>query len=215
MFPQERRHQTRLVADGYTGRELETRKRVIAEHVDRVRRESPGDRVLLKSPIYTGQLEILLELFPDARFVHLVRNPYRLFSSTVWMMRALQFTQGFQVPNEEEIDEFVIENLRIMYEAFGRHSPAIPCERMIDVRYEDLVQSPIETVAKIYRRLELGSFEQMRSNLEQRLAQLRNYVSNSHDITDQQCEQIESRWSFYFQRYQYALGARPSDGQDV
>jgi omega-hydroxy-beta-dihydromenaquinone-9 sulfotransferase len=215
MFPRERRHQTRLIADGYTDHELEVRKQVIAEHVDRVYRESPGDRVLLKSPVYTGQIDILLELFPDARFVHLVRNPYQLFPSTAWMMRALQFTQGFQVPNEEEVDQFVIENLQIMYEAFDRSSQAIPSNRLIDVHYEDLLKSPIETIAKIYHRLELEPFEKMRSNLEQRLTQLRHYTPNSHNITDTQCEQIENRWMFYFHRYQYALGARPSDRYDA
>jgi len=209
MFPRERRHQDRLVVSGYSDRELEERKRVIVDHVDRISREAPGDRVLLKSPIYTGQLELLLELFPRAQFIHLVRNPYQLFPSAVWMMQALQYTQGFQIPNEEPVDEFVIENLRILYEAFDRHSPAIPAERLINVRYEDVVQSPIETVAKIYRQLELGPFEEMRPGLEQLLARQGNYITNAHVIDDAQCVQIESEWGFYFQRYQYVLGERP------
>lgn len=211
MFPREQRHQLRLTADGYTDRELEVRKQVIADHADRVYRESRGNRVLLKSPVYTGQIDLLLELFPDARFVHLVRNPYQLFSSAAWMMRALQFTQGFQVPNEEEVDQFVIDNLQIMYEAFDRSSQAIPGNRLIDVHYEDLVTNPIETVADIYHRLELEPFEQMRSNLTHRLTQLRHYTPNSHHITETQCEQIENRWMFYFHRYQYSLGTRPTD----
>src|SRR5262249_7885322 len=36
--------------------------------------------LLLKSPSHTFRIPLLLELFPDAKFVNIVRNPYDVFS---------------------------------------------------------------------------------------------------------------------------------------
>lgn len=32
-------------------------------------------RIVLKSPTYTGRIRVLQQMFPDARFVHIVRDP--------------------------------------------------------------------------------------------------------------------------------------------
>src|SRR5260370_10822367 len=38
--------------------------------------------IILKSPAHTCRIRLLLELFPDAKFVHIHRNPYVVFQST-------------------------------------------------------------------------------------------------------------------------------------
>src|SRR5437667_340199 len=38
--------------------------------------------LVLKSPGHTCRIRLLLELFPNARFVHIHRNPYDVFQST-------------------------------------------------------------------------------------------------------------------------------------
>ncbi len=49
-----------------------------------------GRPLVLKSPPHTARIRLLLELFPDARFVHIHRNPYVVFRSTRHMIRAVQ-----------------------------------------------------------------------------------------------------------------------------
>src|SRR6185503_18547298 len=39
--------------------------------------------LIVKSPGHTGRIKLLLEMFPDARFVHIHRDPYTVFQSTV------------------------------------------------------------------------------------------------------------------------------------
>ena len=39
-------------------------------------------RVVLKSPPNLGRISTLLEIFPQAQFVHIVRDPYRVYPST-------------------------------------------------------------------------------------------------------------------------------------
>ena len=46
-------------------------------------------RLVLKSPPHSARIRILKELFPDALFVHIVRDPYVVFSSTVHLWKTL------------------------------------------------------------------------------------------------------------------------------
>ena len=55
-------------------------------------------RLVLKSPPHTARIRVLLELFPDARFVHVVRDPCVIFPSTINLWRRHYRDQGLQVP---------------------------------------------------------------------------------------------------------------------
>ena len=48
--------------------------------------------LILKSPGHTCRVKLLLELFPDAKFVHIRRNPFRVFQST---RKAMAVTMRF------------------------------------------------------------------------------------------------------------------------
>ena len=39
-------------------------------------------RLILKSPAHTARLKLLHELFPEAKFIHISRNPYEVYQST-------------------------------------------------------------------------------------------------------------------------------------
>lgn len=45
--------------------------------------------LILKSPAHTARLKLLHELFPQARFVHISRNPYEIYQSTKKLFRDL------------------------------------------------------------------------------------------------------------------------------
>ena len=68
----------------------------------------PRDRrMVLKSPTHTWRIPTLLKLFPRAKFVHIVRDPYVVFPSTVNLWRSLQQTHGMQIPRLEALEEHV------------------------------------------------------------------------------------------------------------
>ena len=44
-----------------------------------------GRRMLLKSPVHTARIKLLLELFPDAQFLYIHRDPFTVFKSAAHM----------------------------------------------------------------------------------------------------------------------------------
>jgi hypothetical protein len=79
-------------------------KRSWRRFLQRLTYRRPG-RLLLKSPTHTARIKLLLEVFPDARFVHIVRNPYVVFSSTHKMILAMTTELSLQEPPFPALDE--------------------------------------------------------------------------------------------------------------
>jgi omega-hydroxy-beta-dihydromenaquinone-9 sulfotransferase len=55
--------------------------------------------LILKSPAHTGRLDVLLEMFPAARFVHIHRDPYTVFQSSVHNWRKVKSFWGLVLRN--------------------------------------------------------------------------------------------------------------------
>ena len=79
-----------------------------------------GRPLLLKSPPHTGRVRLLLEMFPDAKFIHVHREPYTVFRSTRHLNDVLTRSLRFQVhdASEPERDETVIRRYRQIHDAY-------------------------------------------------------------------------------------------------
>jgi len=67
-------------------------------------------RLVLKSPPHTCRLPILNEIFPNARFINMVRNPYDVFFSTMRLWAALYAGQGYQHPTLSRLKSHVLNS---------------------------------------------------------------------------------------------------------
>lgn len=159
--------------------------------------------LVLKSPTHTGRLQVLAEMFPNAKFVHITRDPHQLFSSTQRLWSTLDEAQGLQVPREEHLDEYVFTALERMYRGFERQRLQVDPSRICDIRYEQLIRDPVESLRKVYDQLGLGDFERARPKIEQSMQQRQGHKSNRHDLPLETKSEIGRRWADYCQRYGY------------
>ena len=169
-------------------------------------------RIVLKSPPHTCRIKTLLEMFPKARFVHIVRDPYVLFPSTMKLWKRLYCDQGLQVPNYEGLEELVFATLTRMYDAFERDRPLLGPGQFCEVRYEDLVSNPVKQMQVVYEQLELGGFEAIRPAIEGYFAKQKDYKTNRFELAPEQREEITRRWSNYIERYGYELSPTKPQG---
>ena len=113
---------------------------------------------MLKSPTHTARVRTILEVFPDAKFIHIVRDPLVLFPSTVRLWKSLSEVQGFQILRDDAgwIERHVLDTFVRMYECFEQDRELVPPGRLIDVRYEDLVADPVGQMRDVYRAARPG-----------------------------------------------------------
>lgn len=165
--------------------------------------KNPGKRIILKSPTHTFRVPVLLDMFPNARFVYLVRDPFVVFPSMLKTWKRLHKYHGAQSPKHDGLEEYVFKNFEHLHRVFEEDRERIAAERLCVLRYEDLVSSPIERTKQIYDDLDLGDFENVRPKMEQFVAGLADYVPNRHELPPELHEQIATRLSDYIEKYGY------------
>jgi omega-hydroxy-beta-dihydromenaquinone-9 sulfotransferase len=162
-------------------------------------------RIVLKSPTHTARVRTILEVFPDAKFIHIVRDPLVVFPSTVRLWRSLSEVQGFQIPRDDTgwMERTVLDNFVRMYECFEQDRELIPPGRLVDIRFEDLVADPVGQMKQVYQRLGLGDFAQVEPELMRYAMKSRDYKTNKYQLPSDVAERVRGHWAPFFQRYGY------------
>jgi omega-hydroxy-beta-dihydromenaquinone-9 sulfotransferase len=161
-------------------------------------------RLVLKSPPHTARIKVLKEMFPDAVFIHIVRNPYVVFPSTVNLWKSLYRAHGLQKPNFHGLEEYVYHTFERMYAKLEETRHLVAPERFYELRYEDLTRDPAGEMHKLYDHLGLGEFDRVLPRLQQYLASVKGYETNKYQLTAEQRAEIRRRWGHVIDRYGYA-----------
>ena len=145
-----------------------------------------GKQLILKNPANTARVKLLLEMFPDAKFIHIYRNPFYTFLS---MMRDIEKEMTLycvQKPLDVSTFETAMVNLyNKMFEKYFADKLHIPNGNLIEIRYEDLTANPYHEIEKIHDALELPGFEACQENLKRYIASQRNVKTHKYDLDDQ------------------------------
>jgi hypothetical protein len=163
-----------------------------------------GRPLIIKSPTHTGRVGWLAREFPEAKFIHITRDPRALFPSTCRLWRGLDEVQAMQNPKHDQNEDYVVECLRRMYQAFHEQRESIDSTRMIDIRFEDLTANPVETLRMIYETLRLSDFESVEPTIrEWAESEHKTYQRNQHQLPPDKEAMILDAWQDYFERYGY------------
>ncbi len=161
-------------------------------------------RLILKSPTHSCRIPDLLTMFPDARFVHIVRNPYVVFPSTVNLWKSLYETHGLQKPTFMGLEEHVFATFVRLYERLEHGKTLVPKGRFVEIRYEHLVRDPEKEMQRIYEELEMGGFEEVRPALRQYVKKNADYKTNRFRPLEPELHaEITRRWGDVIRRYDY------------
>lgn len=162
-----------------------------------------GRQILLKSPTHTYRIPLILELFPDARFVNIVRNPYAVFNSTMHMRRKMFEANGLAQRREGDMEEDVCLTYLHLFERYHADKHLIPSDRLYEIRYEELEQDPIGELRKVYEHCEWPGFELLEQKLATQVDGLREYQKNEFRMQPDLKRRLYDRLRGVFERYGY------------
>lgn len=193
-----------LDLSGLTASQLAHWKRTFRRFLQMLTFKDPR-RLVLKSPPHTARVPVLLDMFPDARFVHIIRDPYVVFPSTVNLWKALARKHGLQTPrNDVAIREKVFREYRVIYDRLEEAKPLIPAGRFHEVRYETLVKDPVGEMRKVYAGIGLDGFDAYRPRLEAYLARNAGYETNRWQLPETDRDEVSRRWGDIIERLGYS-----------
>ena len=127
--------------------------------------------LVIKNSAHTARIALLLRLFPRARFVYLHRRPIDSVRSLVQVKQRLAHLVGLQEPPSslQQVEQTAAAHDQLQ-EAFARSRHLIPKGQLVEIAYDDLVQSPLITLQRIYSALQISGWDSARDAIAARIA---------------------------------------------
>src|SRR5579863_2317621 len=134
--------------------------------------------LVLKSPAHTARIRLILELFPDARFVHIHRDPYCVYQSTLRLHQKCIENYSLQPCDQKILHRRVIRQYGEMFDAFFEDKHLIPEGHFCELSFAELETDPMGALGTIYERLDLPDFGNVAAALESYIETLASYQKN-------------------------------------
>jgi omega-hydroxy-beta-dihydromenaquinone-9 sulfotransferase len=161
--------------------------------------------LLLKSPPHTARIRWLLELFPDARFIHIHRHPYRVFQSQRHYFDTAMWYTYLQRPDVDRIDEGILRRCNVLYDAYWDDLPRVPEQQFCEVSFAALEADPVGEVARIYRHLRLPGWDGLQPKLAAYVHSLHGYRKNAYaPLTLGLRNRVAQQWRRNFEMWGYS-----------
>jgi hypothetical protein len=161
---------------------------------------------LSKNPIMSGWVNALLDTFPDARIVVMVRDPIQCIPSTLKLVetywQSKKWSRAEYQAAQRTLTEISFDTFDLPREALASRAQTPHCF----VDYRDLTSAPKKTVETIYQALGLDVSSRYESYLAQQEEKEKGHASHfSYSIDDYEIrpQEIEARLATYYEQYHW------------
>jgi hypothetical protein len=162
--------------------------------------------LILKSPAHTGRIKLLLDMFPDARFVHIHRDPYTVFQSSVHTFRAGLPFGCLQNTSCVDWMERIIRQYKELYDAYFEERGLIAAGHFHELGFAELEKDPLGEMRKLYQALDLPDFTKVEPAIRIYMDSLSGYRKNVFDeLAADVRRRIASEWRRCFEAWGYAI----------
>ncbi len=173
--------------------------------VKKALKNTGGKKFLSKNPSNTGRVKMLLELFPNAKFIHIHRNPVEVFLSTLHFYKEMMTPLRLQDFAEEEMEYAVFEIYKNLMSDYFEQKEIIPQGNLVEVSFDDLENNPAGTIEHIYTELKLGNLIDVKHLFRNYFENSKDYTKNIHSIKREHLQKVIHDWGFVMSRYNYSV----------
>jgi hypothetical protein len=164
--------------------------------------KNPRKRWLLKAPEHQMHLDTLLQVYPDARIVQTHRDPIKCMASTASLMGTLYYMRSDQPFNAQLFENIIMGDAtaqRLEHVVEQREKGIVPSANIVDSRYQDLMDRPIDCIEKIYAHFGMVLSGQVRDRMQHYLNEKPKGKFGQHSYT---VDARRARDRPLFKRYQ-------------
>ena len=162
-----------------------------------------GTQYLSKNPPHTGRVKALTELFPNARFIYLMRNPYTVFESTRnFFLNTIKPLELHSI-SVEEMEQNILRNYMELYRAYQEQKHFIPEGRLFEVKFEDIEQDALGITERIYREMSLPGWEEARPAIERYISGRKGYKKNRYAYEPRTIQLVNEHWGEVLDEWGY------------
>lgn len=164
-----------------------------------------GKPLLLKNPANTARITLLRKLFPGARFVHIRRNPYKVYASSIHLYLKAQEAWGLHKTDRESVASHILDSYPRLMNAYFKQRGELGDAELAEVRYRDLQDDPMGLMAGIYEQLDLPGFDTAAPRFAAYIESQRGYQKNVLPLPPEEKAEVARRWRPIFDALGYPV----------
>lgn len=164
-----------------------------------------GSQLIIKNPVNTARIPALLEMYPNAKFIYLCRNPLSVYLSSLKFFTEVLNTICFHSLSKDSLDKLILNTYVKLIHDYERDKSLIPKQNLVEIKFEDLEANPLRTLETIYSELGLTTFDEDKDQFTTYLNSLRGYKKNEYEASPEIIEKVKRNWGFAFEMYGYNL----------
>lgn len=191
-----------LFMDGISQREYQAWCRNFAYLNKKTSFANPADRLIIKNPGDTARLRHILQLYPDAQFLFIHRDPYDVFYSNIKLWKKVLGNLAVQETNLSEIKDKVRYIYRRTHENYLRDRQLVPQENLMEISYQSLREDPLRTLESVFDQFNLPDFSEKRPHFQAYLDKLGGRAT-AYNYDPRDVEAINEEWSEILQAFGY------------
>ena len=163
------------------------------------------EQIIVKNPLNTGKIKLLLEMYPEAKFIHIYRNPTMTYLSTNKFYKSLLPAMHLQDYDEDYITEKIILNYKNLINDYFDSKDLIPKENLYEIKFEEFEEDNMLHLKEIYDKLGLKTWDEARPYLESYVLEHKYYQKNKYRISSKELETLKTEWSFAMEKLNYKI----------
>lgn len=182
-----------VLFENITGEEFEKWKENYMLLLKKNSLANDGKQIVHKNPPDTARIKLLLSLFPDAKFVHIYRNPYDVYASKkrVWTV----IEQNYMLGSSKNIsyNDIIIKTYSGMLHRYFEDKNLVPPGQLAELRYEDFIKDPVSSLRKLYSSLQLGDFNYCEKKVTGFVNSQKEYVTLDHKLPENEIKYVSEK----------------------
>ncbi|MFR9602567.1 MAG: sulfotransferase [Rikenellaceae bacterium] len=194
-----------LLFDTISEEELDEFEEVFTKLIKISTWNTGGRQFLSKNPPHTGRVKELLKMFPDAKFIYLMRNPYTVFESTRSFFTNTIQPLKLQNISNEELEENILSIYVKLYHKYEEDKKLIPEGNLIEIKFEDYETDALAQTELIYKTLGIEGFEEARPDIEKYISKKKGHKKTKYNYQERTVKLVEQRWGFALEQWGYKL----------
>ena len=192
-----------LFFDGCSEAQIRAWGETLRRYVAKMTLHQGGRRLLIRNPVHSTRIPLLQALWPDAKFIHIYRNPYVVHASSRRMFATLLRELALQDGATADVDALVLRVYPRLMTRLLEDAATLPDESFAEVRFETFQQTPVQELERVFGELGLPGFAEAREDFASYLATVSGYRTAVHQRDAADLDRVAERWGAFIERWNY------------
>ena len=165
-----------------------------------------GDRFISKSPSNMARVKMIMEMFPDAKFIFLYRDPYKSVESFYRffheVLPAVKVQQAGDMLNRQRLTRVYADLIR----QYREEKQLIQPGNLLEIKFEDFNKNPLEGLKLIYESFDIEGYDEALPHFKAYLDDVSDFRQTKYEVTEETIRGVNEhagdivRWLGYPER---------------